>query len=198
METCGLMPSFCSAGTEFVRGIPPSDSNQSRCYGSSLFHKVPGGAGHPGGPLYMISANSGSQFYVGTYNDTEERMTVVGKRQWLDYSTNYKWAAVGTQGLNPATDSGRLITVAWVPAGGTGRVPCLPSGCPSVISLVRSITWDTATSQLVSFPVAEYATLRNQTFLDGAVVGPIAAGAAKALEVRQWRALHMLITNVSS
>jgi hypothetical protein len=46
-------------------------------------------------PTHMINANSGSQMYVGTYDAKSEMMTVVGKRQTLDYSSNYVWAAAG-------------------------------------------------------------------------------------------------------
>ena len=108
----------------------------------------------------MISANSGAVAYVGDYDSKTELMTVVGGRQTLDSSKNYQWAAAGTNGPNPETDSGRLLTVAWVRAGGSGRVPCMreagTANCPSVVSLVRSVRWDAVTKQLVSYPVEAY------------------------------------------
>ena len=52
----------------------------------------------------------------------------------------------------------------------------------SVVSLIRSITWDAATKQLVSFPVLEYDTLHNRTFQADAHVD-VAAGARVALPV---------------
>jgi len=217
MTTDPKLMSWTRADGEFVNGIPLADSNRSRCNGASLFHKIPGGetAGPGGAPLYMISANSGSEMYVGTYDSKAEAMTVFGKRQILDSSFpavgnftdgqgNYIWAAAGTQGPDPETDTGRLITGAWVRGGGSGRVPCMiDGGCQSVVSLIRSISWDAASkqvpllvlfrlfflvfllpwlltwpsAQLVSFPVGEYTTLRNRTFFqDQRLSVPTAAG----------------------
>jgi hypothetical protein len=126
------------ADAEFVQGIPPADSNRSRCNGASLFHRVPGAekAGPGGAPLFMINANSGSEMYVGTYDEKTEAMTVVGGRQILDSSSgppdpqgNYIWAAAGTQGPDPESDAGRLITAAWVRGGGSGRCALLRLFC---------------------------------------------------------------------
>lgn len=99
------------ADNGFLVGIPATDSLVGACDGASLFHKIPGS--EHGGPTHMISANSGSQFYVGTYDADTELMTVVGQRQTLDYSSNYQWAAAGTNGPDPEADNGRLLTVAW-------------------------------------------------------------------------------------
>ena len=113
--------------------------------------------------------------YVGKYDSQREVFTVMGKRQTLDYSSvggngGYVWAAAGTNGPDPTMDSGRLLTAAWVRGGGNGRVPCdeaklSEDGCPSVVSLVRSISWDDRSKQLVSFPVEEYESLRNHTYV---------------------------------
>eukprot|EP01043_Picozoa_sp_COSAG02_P051367 COSAG02_NODE_5398_length_4363_cov_4.830675_2_plen_183_part_00 len=120
---------------------------------------------------------AGSQVYVGKYDAKRELFTVVGKRQTLDYSSvdadgGYVWAAAGTNGPDPTKDAGRLLTAAWVRGGGNGRVACdeaklSEDGCPSVVSLVRSISWDSKTKQLVSFPVKEYESLRNHTYEGG-------------------------------
>ena len=131
----------------------------------------------------MISANSGSIFYVGTYDAQTELMTVVGGKQILDASANYQWAAAGTNGPDPESDTGRLLTVAWVKAGGSGRVPCMPDGCPSMLSLIRSISWDAQTQQLVSTPVQEYSLLRNETFVLDQNMGLIPPGSSKPLPV---------------
>ena len=193
------------AGKAFVIGIPPTDSNKSECYGASLFHRIPGitaaansttttsavdGAAAVGGggsgvtPTHMISANSGSQFYVGTYNETTEMLTVVGERQTLDSSANYQWAAAGTMGPDPVHDNtGRMLTVAWVRGGGSGRLKCVALDCPSVVSLVRSVSWDVQAKRLVSFPVHEYETLRNHTFLEGAALGAVQPASAKRLPI---------------
>ncbi len=42
-------------GKSFVRGIPQSDSNVSRCNGAALFHRIPGA--EIGGPTHQINAN---------------------------------------------------------------------------------------------------------------------------------------------
>ena len=55
----------------------------------------------------------------------------------------------------------RLLHVAWV----TNK------GAPSVLSLIRELSYDRAAAQLVSFPAAEYEKLHNATLLDGADLG---------------------------
>jgi hypothetical protein len=118
--------------------------------------------------------------YVGRYNSTAEIFTVVGKRQTLDYSSSgYVWATAGSNGPDPDADADRLLTVAWVRGGGNARLACVPDGCPSVVSLVRSISWDAKTKQLVSFPVVEYETLRNETYLEGKDLGTLLPAAAE-------------------
>jgi hypothetical protein len=167
------------AASPFVVGIP---ANATTCYGSSMFHRIPGA--EAGGPTHMISANSGAAMFVGTYDSSTELMTVVGGRQTLDSSSNYQWAAAGTNGPDPETDTGRLLTVAWVRAGGSGRVPCMSTAnCPSVVSLVRSVRWDPITAQLVSYPVEEYSLLHNETFIEGKSLGGISAGTSKPVPV---------------
>jgi sucrose-6-phosphate hydrolase SacC (GH32 family) len=185
-------PAAGPAGQSFVRGIPPTDFKE--CNGAALFHRIPGS--EAGGAEFCINANSGSQMYVGKYDYDAEIFTVIGSRQILDYSSmypssvgqgGYVWAAAGTNGQDPETDTGRLLTVAWVRGGGDGRVSCdeaklSEDGCPSVVSLVRSISWDRKSKQLLSFPVVEYETLRNQTFIEGSTMA-IAANNSKHLPV---------------
>ena len=170
------------AASPFVVGIP---ANATTCDGSSMFHRIPGA--EAGGPTHMISAKSGAVAYVGTYDSATELMTVVGGRQTLDSSSNYQWAAAGTNGPDPETDNGRLLSVAWVRAGGSGRVPCMTesgtANCPSVVSLVRSVRWDPITAQLVSYPVEEYSLLHNETYIEGKSLGAISAGVSKPVPV---------------
>ena len=57
-------------------------------------------------------------------------------------------------------------------------------GCQaSVASLIRELTFDHATSQLVSYPVAEYARLHNATFVDGKTFRLTAGAAPQTLPV---------------
>ena len=48
-------PAAGPGGSSFVRGIPESDSNVSRCNGAALFHRIPGA--EPDGPTHQINAN---------------------------------------------------------------------------------------------------------------------------------------------
>jgi hypothetical protein len=45
-------------------------------------------------------------------------------------------------------------------------------GAPSIISLIRSMSYDAATKQLVSYPVDEYENLRNATYVGVGVDKP--------------------------
>merc|ERR1719272_1208826 len=72
----------------------------------------------------------------------------------------YGWAAAGNDGPDPGTDSGRLLTVGWVPSN------------PSAISLLRELHWDGVSKQLVSSPLPEYTLLHNGTLHQGAVTVP--------------------------
>jgi hypothetical protein len=87
--------SWKQADTDFVVGVNKSEFIS---YGAALFHKIPGS--ETGGPTHMINANSGSEFYVGTYDSKTELMTVnlsAYPRQVLS-SGNYWWAAAGPNG----------------------------------------------------------------------------------------------------
>ena len=153
------------ADTSFTKGIDKGAA------AGALFHKIPGAPA--AGPTHMINANTGSAFYLGTYDSTKEIMTVTSTLQIIESGKAYNWAASGNDGPDPDTDIGRLLTVAWV------SVPW----APSVISLVRSMSWDAATKQLVTYPVNEYETLRNATFVSGKSTGAISSGSSFRLDV---------------
>ena len=174
---------WTAADTDFVAGVDPANITS---YGAALFHKIPGAGSGPSRPTHMINANSGSQFYVGRYDSKKELLTRVGHRQTLDYSDNFVWAAAGTNGPDPEADTGRLLLIAWVRGGGNGRLPCGVTGaehsCPNLLSLVRSVSWDTTANQLVSFPVVELETLRNTTYVHGKSLS-LAAGASHTLSI---------------
>ena len=183
------------AASPFVVGIP---ANATTCYGSSLFHRIPG-APEAGGPTHMISANSGAVAYVGTYDSKLELMTVVGGRQTLDSSTNYQWAAAGTNGPNPETDSGRLLTVAWVRAGGSGRVPCMAEAgtgkklfCCWLISC--EMTWVCGTDWVLRGEMAQRTALRwSHSCAQSAGTPPPGSWSRF-----QWRSMPCSATRLSS
>ena len=50
-----------------------------------------------------------------------------------------------------------------------------------MVSLIRDMSYDPKTKQLVTYPVVEYTKLRNATFLKEKSVGVIAAGSSKPL-----------------
>lgn len=103
---------------------------------------------------------------------------------------SYHWGAAGRElpDTDPDTDAGRLFTVAWV-----ASLRNLTRGkVPNMLSLVRELRYDAAAATLLSSPVAEYAGLRNATFVDepgvpvpagGRWTAPIPAGAGGALDV---------------
>ena len=150
------------ADTSFTQGVDKGAD------AGALFHKIPNA--DPDGPTHMINTNTGSAFYLGKYNSSTEVFTVTDSEvQVIDSASRYHWAASGNDGPDPDTDSGRLLTVSWV------------SNSPSVISLIRELSYDRASKQLVSNPVPEYTLLRNGTFLEGKPLGPLAPGSSKAL-----------------
>merc|ERR1712072_592972 len=103
----------------------------------------------------MINSNTGSAFYLGDYDNNLELFNVTTKLNTIESGGAYHWAAAGNNGPDPETDTGRFLTVAWV------------SNKPSVLSLIREISYDRQAQQLVSMPVKEYALLHNATFVDG-------------------------------
>ena len=113
-----------------------------------LFHRIPNAP--PGGPSHMINADTGSSFYLGDYDSTSERLNITSGRQTIDSSSFFVFGAAGS-----ASD-GRLLLADWE---GMYKYPI------SAISLIRELLYDRAAGQLVSRPVAEYASLRNATFV---------------------------------
>lgn len=116
-----------------------------------LFHPIPNAA--PGGPDHMINADTGDSFYLGVYNYTTEKLNITSRRQTIDSSSFFQFGAVGT-----ASD-GRLLTTDWL---GMYKYPV------NALSSIRELTYDRAVGQLVSRPVAEYASLRTATFVENA------------------------------
>eukprot|EP01052_Picozoa_sp_SAG31_P023377 SAG31_NODE_1923_length_6914_cov_3.243580_7_plen_609_part_00 len=193
------------ADEHFLRGVKFSGWRGRQFAAGALFHRIPNAP--PGGPTHLISGPcsqmdgptevscAGATFFVGTYDAQSESMTIQIHEKlastnsttpiqpnaacaWPDcpFVTalgSYEWAASGTNGPDPEMDTGRLLTVAWVH-------PWIWK--PTVLSLVRELSWDGKVSQLVSSPVSEIAQLRNATLLRGQDL-PLAAGAAHVLPV---------------
>ena len=123
------------------------------------------------GPTHMINGpGTGSDFLLGTYDSKKEIMTITDDKNPPTVTGSYGWAASGNDGPDPDSDTGRLITAAWV----TSR--------PSAISLIRDLHWDPKSGQLVSSLAPEYAKLHNATF-SGAPKGSIKAGASTPIPV---------------
>eukprot|EP01052_Picozoa_sp_SAG31_P047410 SAG31_NODE_9480_length_1270_cov_1.712212_3_plen_140_part_01 len=100
-------------------------------------------------------------------------MTVTSPLQLIDSSPAYHWAASGNDGPDPDADTGRLLTAAWIGV----------RGAPSIISLIRSMSYDAKTKQLVTYPVEEYEKLRNETFAVDKAYWPLAANSTAPLPV---------------
>eukprot|EP00039_Didymoeca_costata_P022287 m.346453 g.346453 ORF g.346453 m.346453 type:complete len:323 (-) comp29248_c0_seq1:40-1008(-) len=152
------------ADATFTRGV-----NHTAALAGALFHKVPGAP--PGGPTHMINANTGSAFWLGNYDSTTEVMTITSKIESIESGGRYHWAAISNEGPDPDTDSGRLLTVAWV------------GNNPSFISLIREISYDTEASQLISYPVEEYNLLHNDTYFENKYSGVLHSDESVQLEI---------------
>lgn len=160
------------ADASFTKGVDKT------ALAAPMFNKIPNAVS--GGPSHMINANTGSAFYLGTYDSKREVMNVTSASlNIIDYGSAYQWAAVGTNGPDPETHTGRLLTVAWIVQ------PSHPHSGNAHLSLIREMSYDQKSNQLISYPVAEYSNLRNATFLEDEEFGPIAAGNLKTIPVPQ-------------
>ena len=142
------------------------------CDAGAMFHRLPGSPLSGGGPTHVINANTGSAFQFGRYDEQNETMVVMGTTV-IDSSVAYQWAAAGRNGPDPMTDTGRLLTVAWLSWQGW---PGWDGYRTAAISLPREIRWDAPAKQLSSFPVEETALLRNTTFLRPTALGDVPNG----------------------
>ena len=132
-----------------------------------LWNELPGAA--PGGPTHMINGAAGGAFFLGRYDERLEVFNVSSPLMWVDVgSIAAMWAATS----NDRSVDPRVLWVSWM------NPPAL-----SALSLVRELFLDATSGSLASFPVAEYATLRNATFLEDADLGELAPGALVSLPV---------------
>jgi sucrose-6-phosphate hydrolase SacC (GH32 family) len=138
-----------------------------------LFHRIPNAP--PSGPTHLINSGKGDVYLLGNYDETREVMVADQSHptQRLDCSTgdNYNWVTTGPNGPDPATDSGRLLIVAWI----------YGPPAPSSMSLIREISWDVAARQLISFPVPELTKLRTKAIMQNVSLGDVGVGALKTL-----------------
>ena len=136
----------------------------------AMFNPIPGAVPGGGNPTHMLNGVTGQAVWLGTYNATTERFTITTDAlRWLDIGGGGSgfsggaahWAAT-SDAFNPRPEPAdrRLLWVAWVTSGG--------KDAPSVLSLIRELTWDRKVRTVVSYPVAEYIELRNATFISGA------------------------------
>merc|ERR1712194_341446 len=117
------------ADASFTKGIDKGAA------AGSLFHKIPNAV--PGGPTHMINEDTGSSFYLGTYDPQAEIMTVTTPLQHIESGSSYHWAASGNMGSDPDDDTGRLLTVAWVVGGENAKM----HGTESYLSLIREMLY---------------------------------------------------------
>lgn len=82
------------------------------------------------------------------------------------------------------TDTGRLLTVAWLSWQGWSGWDGYRT---AAISLPREIRWDAPAKQLSSFPVEETALLRNTTFLKPTASGDVPNGGRITLPIPPGR-----------
>lgn len=64
------------------------------------------------GPTHMISASGGAAVYLGTYDETTEKLNI-SSNVAQGTGGDGPWGAVGTNGPDPTTDGDRLISTAW-------------------------------------------------------------------------------------
>jgi sucrose-6-phosphate hydrolase SacC (GH32 family) len=135
-----------------------------------LFARIPRAA--LGGPTHLINSGKGDQFLLGTYDPAKEVM-IASHTQRLDCSSgdNFRWGTIGPNGPDPASDSSRLLIVAWV----------YGPPAPSSMSLIRDISYDVAAQQLVSFPVPELTQLRSATVMEHRNLGRMEPAALTTL-----------------
>ena len=60
----------------------------------------------------MISASGGAAVYLGTYDETTEKLNI-SSNVAQGTGGDGPWGAVGTNGPDPTTDDDRLISTAW-------------------------------------------------------------------------------------
>ena len=135
----------------------------------ALFHALPGApTAAEGGPTHMISASGGAAVYLGTYDPTTEKLNVTSKVA-QGTGGDGAWAAVGTNGPDPTSDGGRVLTTSWINGGQNGI------GAGSALSLVRDLRYERSTGILLARPTPELDLLHNLTVLDGQPLGTVAA-----------------------
>ena len=150
----------------------------------AMFNAIPNADVAGGGPTHLINGVTGQAFWVGKYDAVAEKFRIGGgdALHWIDIGGGggafsggaAHWAATSNSfGERPAGADNRLLWVAWVSSMGRGNA--------DVLSLVRTISWDRTARALISYPVPEYAELRNATFLSGVDLGTLAPGATKTL-----------------
>ena len=142
-----------------------------------LFGPIPGatGTGTGTGPTHMINANTGTAFYLGTFDEALECFTATSPdAQWIDvgaggtpYGPSSHWAAASN---GNADGDARSLWVAWASLSQA-----------SSLSLIRSLSYDTSSARLVSYPISEYEALRNRTFLTDADLGVLMPGTLHTL-----------------
>lgn len=135
-----------------------------------MFLRIPNTSGTM--PTHMLDGNNGSGFWLGTYDAQTEKFHVdrdAGLQQ-IDNGPAYAWAATGNAGPDPDAENGRVLTVAWY-----WPLPYL--------SLVREISYDRGTRQLVSNAIAEYESLRTGAIFEKMSMGELAPQAVKTLPV---------------
>ena len=151
----------------------------------AMFNAIPNADVAGGGPTHLINGNTGQAFWVGKYDAVAEKFRIGGgdALHWIDIGGGgdgfsggaAHWAATSNSfGERPVGADNRLLWVAWVSSMGRGNA--------DVLSLVRTISWDRTAHALISYPVPEYAALRNATFLSGVDLGTLAPGATKTLD----------------
>ena len=131
----------------------------------ALFNPVPG---EGRSPLFMLNANTGTAFFLGAYNETSETFTAVAGVQYIGIGgagcNVRRWRALG--GDRVAAERGGAAR-GWTSAvGGMGLAG-------PECDVARAEPDVRRRSELVSFPVAEYASLHNATFVDGVDLGAI-------------------------
>eukprot|EP00035_Acanthoeca_spectabilis_P009324 m.165748 g.165748 ORF g.165748 m.165748 type:complete len:600 (-) comp14685_c0_seq3:70-1869(-) len=160
--------------------VPQGSTVHLDAAAGALFNPIPNAV--PGGPTHMLNGVTGQAFWLGTYNASTEKFVIHNDTlHWIDLSGGgggfsagaAHWAATSNSfATRPKGSDNRLFWVAWL--SGNAQVP-------NSLTLVRTLNYDAAAGQLVSYPVEEYTRLHTVSYLVNHSMGSLLPGSVNTL-----------------
>lgn len=130
----------------------------------------------------MLNGVTGQAFWLGTYNASTEKFVIHNDTlHWIDLSGGgggfsagaAHWAATSNSfATRPKGSDNRLFWVAWLSGN---------AQAPNSLTLVRTLNYDAAAGQLVSYPVEEYTRLHTVSYLVNHSMGSLLPGSVNTL-----------------